>query len=92
MESYANLIYFLWYNRHNSINSILQLSLVFLTLEQEEGEDCRVPEVHESVLDGPSLRARVERVVGVTDAGGDGELENFKVLCFAALSSFVRSV
>ena len=52
--------------------------LVFLTLEQEEGKDCGVPEVHESVLDGPALRTRVERVIGVTDAGADGELENFK--------------
>ena len=64
-------------------NSILQPFLVsFLTLKQEEGEHAGVPQVHESVLDGPSLRTRVERVVGVTDAGGDGELESFKDVCF----------
>ena len=26
----------------------------------------------------------MERVVGVTDAGGDGELESFKVVCIVA--------
>ena len=49
-------------------------------MEEEEGKDGGVPQVEEPVLDGPSLGAGVEGVVGVADAGGNGELWRINTL------------